>query len=166
MFGDDVLPFDVVEVPVSRRNGFHTRTKNQKRSILGRSQMVHHSPPPILSWLWTPITWCTQQQAHHDLCAALGKHGYRAHCTTHTRAVQRSPCPTLISILCASQSPQAPQICYRHRSQELGISHSLLLVVICLPLVDIICEGKSFNSLIIMRNVLVGESHNSCERWR
>ena len=49
MFGDDVLPFDVVEVPVPRRNGFHTRTKNQNRSILVLSQIVRHSPPPILS---------------------------------------------------------------------------------------------------------------------
>ena len=43
MFCDDVLPFDVVEVPVPKRNGFHTRTKNQNRSILVRSQFVHHS---------------------------------------------------------------------------------------------------------------------------
>ena len=71
MFGDDVLTFVVVEVPVSRRNGFHTRTKNQNPPIFGRSQIVRHSPSPILSWVWTPITWCTQQQAH-DLCAALG----------------------------------------------------------------------------------------------
>ena len=27
MFGDDVLPFDVIEVLVPRMNGFHTRTK-------------------------------------------------------------------------------------------------------------------------------------------
>ena len=44
------------------------------------------------------------------------------HTAQHTRAVQRSPCPTLISIPCAIQSPQAPQKCYRHRSQELGLS--------------------------------------------
>ena len=36
MFGDDVLTFYVVEVPVPRRNGFRTRTKNQNRSILVR----------------------------------------------------------------------------------------------------------------------------------
>ena len=49
MFGDDVLPFVVVEELVPRKNGFHTRTKNQNRSILVLSQIVRHSPPPILS---------------------------------------------------------------------------------------------------------------------
>ena len=47
-----------------------------------------------------------------------------------------------------------------HRSRD---SHTLLLVV-CLPLVDIM-QGKA-STLIIMRNVLVGEGPNSCERWR
>ena len=42
MFGDDVLLFNVVEVPVPRRNGFHTRTKNQNSSILVLSQIVRH----------------------------------------------------------------------------------------------------------------------------
>ena len=42
MFGDDVLPFVVVELPVPRRNGFHTRTKNQNSSILVLSQIVRH----------------------------------------------------------------------------------------------------------------------------
>ena len=32
MFGDDVLTFVVVEVPVSRRSGVHTRTKKSKSS--------------------------------------------------------------------------------------------------------------------------------------
>ena len=30
MFGDDVLPFVVVEVPVPRRNGFHTSSRSHK----------------------------------------------------------------------------------------------------------------------------------------
>ena len=42
LFGDDFLSFDVVEVPVHRRNGFHTRTKNQNRSILVLSRIVRH----------------------------------------------------------------------------------------------------------------------------
>ena len=42
MFGDDILSFDVLEVPVPRRNGFHIRTKNQNRSILEVSQIVRH----------------------------------------------------------------------------------------------------------------------------
>ena len=42
MFGDDILSFDVVEVPVPRRNSFHEKTKNQNRSILELSQIVPH----------------------------------------------------------------------------------------------------------------------------
>ena len=31
----------------------------------------------------------------------------------------------------------SPKKSYRHRSQELGLSHTLFLIVVCLPLVDI-----------------------------
>ena len=43
MVGDDALTFDVVEVPVSRRNGFNTRTKDKNRSISVRSNRTPQS---------------------------------------------------------------------------------------------------------------------------
>ena len=42
MFGDNILTFDVAEVPVPRRSSFHTIRKNQNRSILVLSQIVRH----------------------------------------------------------------------------------------------------------------------------
>ena len=39
----------------------------------------------------------------------------------------------------------SPKKSYRHRSQELGLSHTLLLAVVCLPLVNVYpsCKGKT-----------------------
>ena len=48
MFGDDVLTFDVVEVPVPRRYGFHTRAKKKTKSLNFGTKPNRTSPPPLI----------------------------------------------------------------------------------------------------------------------
>ena len=79
----------------------------------------------------------------------LDKQGYRAHCTTHTRSVQRSPCPRLASMPYASQSPHPPppkkkKKCCRHLSKELVLSPTSTLRIM-------IGELKFFPYIIFTR---------------
>ena len=109
MFGDDVLPFDVVEVPFPRRNDFHTRTKKIKivqfwdeaKSYITVRRLFCHEFELLSSD--TPSSKLIMIFVQH-----LDSTG-TVHTTTHTRAVQRSPCPRLTWMPCASQSPQVPK---------------------------------------------------------
>ena len=140
MFGDDILPFDVVEVPVPRRNGFHARAKNQNRSILALSQIVRHRRRRLCRE-FELLSRDAPSSKLMIFMQHLDSTGYRVNCTTHTRADQRSPCPTLTWMPCASQSPQVPKNnATVHRSWD-----SLTLFSLSLSVYPswILCKGKA-----------------------
>ena len=108
MFGDDVLPFDVVEVPVPRRNGFDTETKKSKSFNFGTKPNRGHCRRRFCRE-FEPLSRDAPSSKLMIFVQHLYSTGYSAHCATHTRSVQRSPCPRLTSMPYASQSPQVPK---------------------------------------------------------
>ena len=136
MFGDNILTFDVAEVP--RRNNFHTRRKNQNRSILALSQIVRHRCRRFCR----EFELLSRDAPTSNLIMIFVQHldstGYHV-CTPHNAdkggsAVTMSQAN--IDAVRESVAASLKKSC-RHRSEELGHSHALLLVVVYLPLVDI-----------------------------
>ena len=136
--------FDVVEVPVPRRNGFHTRTKIRNRSIgfgiLVRSQIVRHCCRLFCREFELLSRDATSSKLIMIFLKYLDSTGYRVHCTRYTRAVQlqRSPCPrsqTNIDAVRESVAASPKNLtATAHRSWD---SLTLAIVVVCLSLVDI-----------------------------
>ena len=139
MFGDNILTFDVVEVPVPRRSSFHTRRKNQNRSILVLSQIVRHRRRRFCREFELLSRDAPSSKLIMKFVQHLDNTGYLVHRTTHTRG---SPCPRLTSMPCASQSPQVPKslAATAHRSWD-----TLTLFSLSLSIYPswILCKGKA-----------------------